>query len=475
MPKLAKHVAKLVAISVATTAAGCASLFTPLSDADIGEMSGQLIETLAAAPEPPSQPLTLDEAVRRAMLYNQSVRAKELEAALAMAQVRAQSAEMLPRLAAEIDLNWRDRPSLTRSNATQTYSTSSDRSGVARDITLSWNILDFGLSLLRTSQGMDKAYQQFAEAIRLRSRIREETRSAFWNAVALEQLERGMAQLERETRVSLQLARNAANDNKLEPMAAINLQREILNLQRELNQVLLALAGSRDQLRQSIGLPLLSNLKLASKRRVAQVAVLETTASEDIVTALERRPEVQHIMYEMRITEREATAAVLKVLPGVSFDTKRSADSNSFLLHPHWISWGARIAGDLITAVNLPNELDAIEAKQDANRQNALATAALVVMQVHVSRARLAVQARASRDAELFADVQRQLLRQARAAVATGKVGADVVIREKLATLLAETRAIVAYAAWHAAAAAYDTATGREAGSPLQVDENSRS
>jgi outer membrane protein TolC len=475
MPRSRQIATQLALVTLAVMTAGCSSFYNALTDTEVIEFSGSLVDALVVTPEPLTQPLTVEEAVRRSVLYNHSVRAKELEAAHTLAQVHAQSADMLPRLAAEADFNRRLKPSFTRSNTSQSYSTSSDPGIVARDITLSWNILDFGLSMLRNEQGIDKAHQQAEEANRLRNRIVEETRSSYWHAVALEALERGMAQLDRETRDALQVARKAASDDSLEPMAAINLQRDILNLQRELNQVLSSLAGAGDQLRQAIGLPLSGRLRFSTQRRVLSRADVVRPAGDDLKLALEGRPEIRQVMYEMRITEHEATAAVLKLLPGVSLDARGAADSNSYLLHSHWISWGARVAGDLMAAVRLPDELDALEAKQHVHRQNALATAAMIVMQVHVARARLAVHARGVRDAEVFADVQRQLLRQVKAAAAAGKVGADSVVRERLATLLAETRAIVAFAGWHAALAAYATATGQAPDRIVQVEAKSRS
>ena len=108
-----------------------------------------------------------------------------------------------------------------------------------------------------------------------------------------------------------------------------------------------------------------------------------------------------------------------------------------------------------------------LQYQQRVNRQNALATAATIAMQVHVARARMAVQMRSYRDAERFAWVQRQLLHQVRTSVDLDKVGRQALAREKLATLLAEIRAIVAFADLHAAFAAYDTAMGAR---PAEVE-----
>jgi hypothetical protein len=110
--------------------------------------------------------------------------------------------------------------------------------------------------------------------------------------------------------------------------------------------------------------------------------------------------------------------------------------------------------------VRVDADLEVVDVQERVHRQAALATAATIVMQVHVARARLAVQEQAYRDAERSADIQRQLLAQVRASVQAGKVGQQALIREKLEALLAEVRAILAYAELQAAGAVYATARG---------------
>ena len=177
-------------------------------------------------------------------------------------------------------------------------------------------------------------------------------------------------------------------------------------------------------------------------------------------------------MYDMRITDDEVNATVLQLLPGVTLSKTFASDSNSYLLHANWISWGTKIAGNLVDLVRLPSDLDAIDAQQRVHRQNALATAATIAMQVHVARTRIAVHLRAHRDAVHFAAVQRQLLGQVRTTVRLGRVGRQALAREKLATLLAEVRAIVAFADLHAAFAAYATAMGHPAAADRMVVAN---
>ena len=173
-------------------------------------------------------------------------------------------------------------------------------------------------------------------------------------------------------------------------------------------------------------------------------------------------------MYDLRITNDEVNATLLQLLPGVSITKAFSTDSNSFLYHANWVTWGAKVAGNLINLVRLPADLDALEAQKDVHRQNTLATAATIAMQVHIARARLAVQTGVYRNAERFAAVQRKILHQVETSVMLGKVAQQTLTREEQAMLLSEVRAILAFADLYAAWAAYGSARGNE---PVQSGE----
>lgn len=450
----------LTAVSTALAVAGCSTLHPPIEDAEIASVSSGLVDGLKFAPEPLHGRLSLVDAVRRAVAHNQSLRAKELEAELAAAQARALAGAMLPSIVAEIDYFGRNRPLLTHSSHSDTYSTSSDLRTLTRDIVLSWNVLDFGLSFVRTRQAVDKAYQKQATADRARANIVEETRTVFWRAVALEKLDRELPRLDRDVDAALAVSTAQAQNSALDPMPAVSYQRDLLNARRELNDLRVRLAGTTDQLKQVIGQPLIQKIELDASQRRAVPQLPTSTASEDVSGALQTRPEIREIMYDMRISEDEIYATILKALPGITLDTRFSSDTNSYLLHSNWMSWATKLAGNLINLARLPDELEVTEGQQSVHRQVCLATAAAIAMQVHVARAHLSVQWKAHDDANRFARSQRVLLRLVTAAVRAGRVAPDTIVREKLATLLAETRATIAFAELQAAAAAYATAKG---------------
>lgn len=457
---LCRTLAAALSIALVGLLAGCTALTPPVSDAEVADFTAPLARELASVQEPPAGVLTADDAVDRAVRHNQALRVKELEAALSVAKVSVQAGAMLPSIVAESAYYRRDRPMLSHSSGSPVYSTSADPRSISRDIALSWNILDFGLSYVRSRQALDRAWQAQEEARRVAMRIVEETRSTYWRAVALQKLQPEVKRLDREIAAMLALAGKAAADTQLDPMVSINYQRDILNAQRDLNQLDIALAGATDQLKQSVGLSSMPTLHLDRFHAGVKLDKPTESAEDDIAIALAQRPEIRQSMYDTRITSDEVYATILQVLPGISLNRTFSQDSNSFLLHSHWISWGAQVAGNLIGLLRLPANLDSVEAQQAINRQSALATAAAIVMQVHVSRARVAVQLRAYRDAVRFARAQRQLLDQVRISVRVGRASQQALLREKLAMLLAEVREIVAFADVQAAWAAYRSARG---------------
>lgn len=445
----------------AAALSACTAVSPPLSSPQIARFSARLANELLATTQPsPSGPMNVEDAVARAVRHNHSIRAKQLEAVLAEAKVQSLAGAMLPKLVAESDYYGRDRPQASHSSHVSTYSTSSDMSAISRDITLSWNILDLGLAYLRATQGLAKAHQLQEEQRRIRGRVAEETRLAFWRAVALDRLEPGLAKLEGEVAAALKLAKDAGRDSQIDPLLAITLQRDILNLQREINQIHVSISGAHAQLKQLTDMQGVEDLRLDPSRRASLLDDPPTTMDAELSIALRQRPEIRQHMYDMRITMDEIEATILQTLPGVTLSRSFMSDSNSYLLNAHWISWGTKIAGNLMNLARLDADLETIHRQGQVQRQSAVATAAAIVMQVYVARARLAVEKRSHRDAERFATVQQQLLRQARASLQSGKSGQQALTREKLATLLAEVRALVAFADLQAAKASSATARG---------------
>lgn len=440
--------------------AACAALAPPLEPQEVASFTVELESELAMTDDALADDLTVDMAVELAVQRNRSIRAKELEAALAQAKVMVESGAMLPSAMAEASHSHRDRPQMSRSSGSSTYSTSSDDDSRTKDITLGWNILDFGLSYVRSRQALDLARKQEEDIRRAAHQIAEETTKAFWRAVAYRKLAPGMSALEAEVRESLRLTEVAAKDTAIDPLDPISLQRDLLDVQREVVDQLVFLAGAEDELKDLLGAPPGSDLSLDGTVALDMHPTIAPNAADDVTAALRQRPEIRQHMYDLRIGEAEVYAKILEALPGINLTRSYSSDANPYLFDGNWVSWGASVAGDLVRLVRLKDDLGVIDSQERFDRQLALATAATIVMQVHVARAKVAVNEHAYRLAAQSAGVQHRLLEHTQGGVKAGKLGKQRLVREKLETVLADVRVILALADYQSALAGIASTRG---------------
>ena len=441
---------------------GCATAAAPVTDRQVRQFAGKLGKQVSSRDTMPKVTLDAELAVTRAMSANTTILVKELEVSLAAARARSLEGELLPKFISESKYYRRNTPLMTRSSPSTAYTSSTSQRTLTRDVTLSWNILDFGLSYVRARQGLDKAHYQAEELRRIRARIAEETKNAYWNAVALDILEPKLESLDRDVGDALAAAELAGKNDNLDPTIGINLQRDILNLQRDINQVHASLSGSKDKLKHLIGLTADERLTMKRTRQHSWPVPSGSTVQDDVAVSLRQRSEIRQHMYDLRITRDEVHATILQALPSVNFDRALSSSSDSHLLYQNWVGIGAHLATNLMNLVRLPRNLETVEEQAKVHRQSALATAAMIAMQVHVARAKHALARRAYRDASRYAVVQKAFLRQVGLAVDAGRTGRQALVKEQLATLLAEVRAVLAFGEVEAAIAALLSARGDE-------------
>ncbi len=139
-------------------------------------------------------PITLYEAIARALKYNLDFHVELSEKILAETNVDLSKYELLPQLVAKTGYNSRDKfsGSSSRSLLTGTQSlqssTSSDRDIFTSDLSLTWNVLDFGLSYIRAKQSADRVLVAEEEKRKVVNRIVQDVRTAYWRAVSNDRL-----------------------------------------------------------------------------------------------------------------------------------------------------------------------------------------------------------------------------------------------------------------------------------------------
>jgi outer membrane protein TolC len=440
----------LATITVALLA-GCTIAPSPLTGLQISHLAGLQAEQVAAQQEPISGALTLYDAMARALKYNLDYRVEMMQQSLRGAEAALASSDMLPKLVANAGWSGRDsylssaHLDLPTAKETPPRVTASDKDVRTADITFSWNILDFALSYARAKQASDKYLIAETGKRKVIHRILEDTRTAYWRAVSADRMVKKLRRLDGRLDRAISNARLQGVEGASSPITALTYERELVQIRVKAEQLQRELKLAKAQLAALIDVAPGLDFSLAEQDDRTRPALLTVSASEMVAEALFNRPELREIAYQRRINEREATAALLELLPGLRLYANANEDSNSFLLNEHWVTMGASAAFNLMKVVSLPARRNAIEMQDGVLDQKSLAATMVVLTQVHVSRIRYRHFVEELETARRFSAVQAKLVDQIRAQAQVGSVGEQTLIREEMNALLAEVRRDIAY------------------------------
>jgi outer membrane protein TolC len=443
---------KIIIAGLALLLAGCSVTPQPLSEEDIAGFTAGNLEALAARQAPITGPVSLYEAMARALKYNLDYRVEQMKEALAVSEAALSGWEMLPKLVASGEASRRSNDPGGRSVSLLTGieslepSRSTERTTLTGDLTFSWNILDFGLSWVRARQAADKVLIAAERRRKAVNRIMEDVRTAFWRAASGQRLSGALARLERRVQKALRYARRMARNGETTPLTALTYERELVQIRRQIRQLEAELKTARVQLAALMNVPPGARFRLRIPPQKRPRAIERMDVKRMIATALRNRPELREAAYRQRINQAEAEAAMLELLPGIAPFLSANVDANDLLYNNNWVTWGAKASWNLMRLFRYPARRRSIEAREKLLREQALALTMAVMTQVHIARVRYLARRRIHDTAREYLDVQQRILRQVKAARDTDAASEQTLIREQMNTLLARARLDVAYA-----------------------------
>lgn len=459
------------ALLLASGIAGCAVVPEPITTGELALYADDKRQRVIAEQAPVSGRIDLYGAMARALKYNLDKQVKIMEVALSDRQLRVAHFSKLPQVVANSGYAARDNYAGGSSvrilaprqvgSESLSASSSSERKVRSADLTFSWHILDFGLSWIRAKQAADRALIADENLRRIINRTVEDVRVAYWRAVTATRLAHRLRRLDARVDRALRDAKNLANRGDTSPLTALTNERELVEIQREIRTLRGNLASARAEL------AALMNVKPGAKFDVKipdylpEPQRVRQSPYELVSIALLNRSELREAAYNERINRKEAEAAIIEMLPGVSFSAAPNWNSNQYLFNSHWISWGAQASWNLIKVFSYPARRAEVLAKDDLLDRRALALTMAIITQVHVSRARLFHARRKFRSAKRFNDVQRRIVRQIRIALKAGKASEQSAIREEMNGLVASAKLDLAYVELQSAFAALHASTGR--------------
>ena len=426
---------------LALSVSACAVKPQELTSASVSSFALDQKARVTADQAPVTQAITLHEAMARAIKYNLDFHVELYNEVLASDQLRLARLNALPAVAASAFYTNRNRP------ARSVFSPYiPERSRFADDVTLSWNVLDLGLSYVRAQQAADEVLIAAERRRKIINRVIEDVRTAYWRAVSADRLVVGLRKLEGRVKRAYANSRALAQDGETSPLTALTYQRELVEVQQRIQRLEKDLSLAKIQLAALMNIKPGTHFALAQPKRRVNSTKLPLSLDEMVHAALENRPEIRDVQYQMRINAKEGRAALLELLPTATLFGSANFDSDSSLVHGNWLGWGAKATWNALNVFKYPAKKRVIATKDDVLDQRALAITMAIMTQVHVSRVRYVHSRKLYVTAARHLKVQQGIRRQVREAANLEQASEQTLIREEMNTLASQVQTDIAYA-----------------------------
>lgn len=390
---------RLATVALASLlAAGCAQM-TPLALTP-QEQEAQVkadAQAIRKDVEPVAGPLTLDEAMARALKYNLDRRSRMMEEALARGQADVSKFDMLPRVMAQAGYTTRDSARFTYSSnypderpTSTTPTTSAERSHSTHDLGLTWNLLDFGIGYYGSRQQADRfliASEKRRKAMHL---LMQDVRTAYWRAASAQLLKGDVQKVIALAEEALVDSRNVAAERVRNPLEPLRYQRQLLENLRLLESINQELSAAQVELASLINAPIGQAIQIAQAdlRNISDEATQVPVEKLEEV-ALLNNADLREQQYNTRIAREETRRALVRLFPSVSFNYGYKYDTDRYLLDSSWNEAGVQLSFNLMNLFTGASQLRLAEAGVQLADQRRVATQLTVVTQVHLSRLQL--------------------------------------------------------------------------------------
>ncbi|WP_018150937.1 TolC family protein [Leeia oryzae] len=374
--------------------AGCATQqLSPVSSTEITSVASADLNQINAAIQPLGGPLSLEEAIARAMKYNLDRRVKLMEQAITMGQYEVGNYDMLPKLVASAGYHGRDkdlisksRDSITGDLSTSNPYISSDRNTTTADLSFTWSLLDFGQSYYAAKQNADRVLIAGERRRKALQNLVQDVSTAFWKAASAQKLKAEVKTAIVNAEAALEDARKVEAERLRPPLEALRYQRQVLENLRLLETIDHELSTSRTELAALIGLPLTANFEVVEPAQAVSDKWLETPVEKMEALAIANNPDFRESFYNTRIATEETRRTMLKLFPGISFTAALKSTDDSYQIYQNWQEAGLQVSYNLLGLLSAPAQNRLADAGVKLADQRRQATLMAILAQVHIAR-----------------------------------------------------------------------------------------
>ena len=400
---------------------GCASpsVTSSVDPQSLGLSQHQNLSEIYARQEPLGGALTLSEAMARAIAYNLDYRVALLETQLSLEKADLTQYDMLPKVVAKAGYTVRNSSIKTRlldetSGQLGQFERRGDSDNITGRLSLSWNIIDYGLASIRGKQLADRARLSNERRRKVMQAIIQDVRGAYWRAVAAERMAANIGSVMLRLNEALRESELVEIQRIMPPLQALEYQKDIYTVLQTLESIQRELVSVKSDLRRII------NLQPGQNFRVLIPHDMDLTSIENRfqdVNRLERealgnRPEMRSQKYQERITLAETERVLRKMLPNLELNTDAVFDNSRYVQDNFWLGLGSVVSWNLMEIFARGDQAKIRERAEDIERLKTLALAAAVVAQVNISFEEFKQSLRGFRNIEKIYQVNQRINKQ---------------------------------------------------------------
>ncbi len=387
-------------IAAATALSACGSVTPVALDQEAMVQTNQADRKAAQQDvEPIKGPVTLDEAIARALKYNLDRRSRLMEEALALNQLDVSKLDMLPKLMAQAGYSDRDKEKATYSSKytpehvpsdfkTSSYSTEKSHGTV--DLGLTWNLLDLGLGYYGSRQQADRVLVAAEKRRKAMHLLMQDVRTVFWRAASAQKLRSKVVKTIALAEEALADSRKVEAQRLRNPLDALRYQRQLLENLRLLEAIQQELSSGQVELASLINAPVGQTIRVdESHVELLDESVFNLPLARLEEVALENNADLREQHYNSRIAREEVRKTMVRLFPNLSFSYGLKYDSDRYLVHNNWNEAGMQVSFNLFNLFTGPTQIRLAEAGVALADQRRVTTQMAVLTQVHLARLQL--------------------------------------------------------------------------------------
>lgn len=447
-----KLISKATLIIVTTLGiSACAISPESITDAARSQRIKQDMLDLYKGQEPVTAPISLSEAIARALKYNLDQRVKLMERAVATGSLEVSRFDLLPKLVLNAGYTERNNDagavsqSLISGTQSLEASTSQERRRKTFSSNLAWNVLDFGVSYANSKQIADQVNISNEMRRKIIQNIVSDVHTLWWRVVVADKMTKDIDAVLADAREAIARSRELESKKIEKPIDALQRQRSLLELIDRMTEL-------RKQMSQAkLELANIMNLKPATRYTVQltdeqKIPDLNFDINKLETIALSSRPEIREEDYRKRISNLEVRKALLRMFPGLEISAGRNYDSNTFAFNNTWSTVGVQVSWNIFNLFSGQAAQKQAESQVELANVRRLALSAAILTQVHLTLQRYHESKQDYWLASQLSNVENRINENITAARKANRVGMSEVIMSRASAVAGRLRRGLAYA-----------------------------